>query len=157
MADRAAHLLDHVFPDVPVRQCVVSLPYRLRYELAWNHDTCRGVVAVFVRAVLKCLRARARHDGIVDSRGGADLLRLQQGTRGRPSRCSPGRNRWPAPGHDTQDLPRRTAMSHLVIKGDKMSRSVAAECRPRNAGIAADVAFLRRRDICLATAEVRKS
>ena len=29
MAERAAHLLDHVFPDVPVRQWVLSLPYRL--------------------------------------------------------------------------------------------------------------------------------
>ena len=38
MAERAAHLLDHVFPDVPVRQWVLSLPYRLRYQLAWNHD-----------------------------------------------------------------------------------------------------------------------
>jgi hypothetical protein len=31
MAERAAHLLDqvldHVFPDVPVRQWVLSLPY----------------------------------------------------------------------------------------------------------------------------------
>ena len=26
MAERAAHLLDHVFPDVPVRQWVLSLP-----------------------------------------------------------------------------------------------------------------------------------
>ena len=59
MAERAAHLLDHVFPDVPVRQWVLSLPYRLRYQLAWNHDVCRGVVAVFVRAVLGSLRARA--------------------------------------------------------------------------------------------------
>jgi transposase-like zinc-binding protein len=30
MAERAAHLLDHVFPDVPVRQWVLSLPYRMR-------------------------------------------------------------------------------------------------------------------------------
>jgi transposase-like zinc-binding protein len=52
MAERAAHLLDHVFPDVPVRQWVLSLPYRMRYQLARNHDVCRGVVAVFVRAVL---------------------------------------------------------------------------------------------------------
>jgi hypothetical protein len=71
MAERAAHLLDHVFPDVPVRQWVLSLPYRLRYQLAWNHDVCRGVVAVFVRAVLRCLRARARDDGVMDGRGGA--------------------------------------------------------------------------------------
>ena len=71
MAERAAHLLDHVFPDVPVRQWVLSLPYRLRYQLAWNHDVCRGVVAVFVRAVLGSLRARARDDGVTDGRGGA--------------------------------------------------------------------------------------
>ena len=55
MAERAAHLLDHVFPDVPVRQCrgprrgsragvewVLSLPYRLRYQLAWDHELCRA-------------------------------------------------------------------------------------------------------------------
>jgi hypothetical protein len=29
MAERAAHLVNHVFPDVPVRQWVLSLPYRL--------------------------------------------------------------------------------------------------------------------------------
>ncbi len=47
MAERAAHLVDHVFPDVPVRQWVLSLPYRLRYRLAWDHDLCRTVVAVY--------------------------------------------------------------------------------------------------------------
>jgi len=56
MAERAAHLVDHVFPDVPVRQSVLSLPYRLRYRLAWDHDLCRAVVAVFMRAVLGWLR-----------------------------------------------------------------------------------------------------
>jgi Putative transposase/Transposase zinc-binding domain len=71
MAERAAHLLDHVFPDVPVRQWVLSLPCRLRYQLAWNHDVCRGVVAVFLRAVLGFLRARARDTGVADGRGGA--------------------------------------------------------------------------------------
>ena len=71
MAERAAHLLDHVFPDVPVRQWVLSLPYRLRYQLAWDHDVCRAVVAVFLRAVLGCLRARARDGGVEDGRGGA--------------------------------------------------------------------------------------
>src|SRR6266849_8701521 len=43
----------------------------MRYQLAWNHDVCRGVVAVFVRAVLRCLRARARDGGVPDGRGGA--------------------------------------------------------------------------------------
>ncbi len=71
MAERSAHLIDHVFPDVPVRQWVLSLPYRMRYQLAWNHDACRGVVAAFVRAVLRLLRAHARDGGVDDGRGGA--------------------------------------------------------------------------------------
>ena len=71
MAERAAHLVDRVFPDVPVRQWVLSVPYRLRYRLAWDHDLCRAVVAVFVRAVFGGLRARARDGGVGDGRGGA--------------------------------------------------------------------------------------
>jgi len=71
MTERAAHLLDHVFPDVPVRQWVLSLPYRLRYQLAWDHDLCRAVVGVLLRAVLGFLRARARDGGDADGRGGA--------------------------------------------------------------------------------------
>ena len=46
MAERAAHLVDSVFPDVPVRQWVLSLPYRVRYRLAWDHDLCRAVAIV---------------------------------------------------------------------------------------------------------------
>ncbi len=34
MAERAAHLVDHVLPDVPIRQWVLSVPHHLRYLLA---------------------------------------------------------------------------------------------------------------------------
>ena len=44
MTESAAHLLDDVLPRVPVRQWVLSVPYRLRYLLAWNHDLCRAVL-----------------------------------------------------------------------------------------------------------------
>ncbi len=67
MAERAAHLVDAVLPDVPVRQWVLSLPYRLRYQLAWRHDVCRGVIRVFMAAVLRQLRDIARQAG---GRGG---------------------------------------------------------------------------------------
>jgi hypothetical protein len=60
---------------------VLSLPYRLRYQLAWNHDVCRGVVAVFVRAVLGFLRARARWNGVADGRGGAVAVVQASGAR----------------------------------------------------------------------------
>jgi hypothetical protein len=74
MAERAAHVVDSVFPDVPVRQWVLSLPYRVRYRLAWDHDLCRAVVAVYLRAVLGWLRGRARGDGVPDGRGGAEAI-----------------------------------------------------------------------------------
>jgi hypothetical protein len=36
MADTAAHLVDRVFPDVPVRQWVLTLPYILRFRMAYD-------------------------------------------------------------------------------------------------------------------------
>jgi hypothetical protein len=74
MAERAAHLVDQVFPDVPVRQWVLSLPHRLRYVLAWDHDLCRAVSGVAVRAVLGFLRRRARRVGVADGRSGAVVV-----------------------------------------------------------------------------------
>ena len=38
----------------------MSLPHQLRYVLAWDHEPCRAVAGVFVRAVLGSLRRRAR-------------------------------------------------------------------------------------------------
>ena len=52
MTERAAHLIDHVLPCVPVRQWVLSLPFELRYRLAWDHELCRAVLAVYTRARL---------------------------------------------------------------------------------------------------------
>ena len=71
MAERAAHLVDHVIPDVPVRQWVLSLPHPLRYRLAWDHDLCRRVSAVFCRAVSRLLSDLARAAGLEQPRGGA--------------------------------------------------------------------------------------
>ena len=71
MTERAAHLLDHVFPRVPVRQWVLSLPHRLRYRLAWDHVLCRAVVGCALRAILGFLRRRARDAGVADGRSGA--------------------------------------------------------------------------------------
>jgi hypothetical protein len=74
MAERSAHLIDHVFPDVPVRQWVLSLPHRLRYLLAWDHELCRAVTGVALRTVLGFLRRRARREGVVDGRSGAVVI-----------------------------------------------------------------------------------
>ena len=71
LAERAASLVDRVFPAGSMRQWVLSLPHRLRDRLAWDHDLCRAVVGAFMRAVLGFLRRQARAAGVVDGRGGA--------------------------------------------------------------------------------------
>lgn len=71
MAELAAHLVDGVLGGLPVRQWVLTLPYRLRYALAWDHRLCRAVLAVFVRAVLGFERRRAAQRGVGNGAGGA--------------------------------------------------------------------------------------
>jgi hypothetical protein len=71
MTEGAARLVDEVLPRVPVRQWVLSLPYRLRYLLAWDHGLARAVLGVAVRALLGFQRRRARRYGIRDGRSGS--------------------------------------------------------------------------------------
>jgi hypothetical protein len=74
MAERAAHLVDRVLPDVPVRQWVLTLPFRLRYRLAWDHGLCRVVAGIFARAVMTALRHRAASSGIEGGRSGVVMV-----------------------------------------------------------------------------------
>jgi hypothetical protein len=60
MADTAAHLVDRVFPGVPVRQYVLSLPFVLRTRLAFDQQLCSEVLRIFVQSVFTSLRRRAR-------------------------------------------------------------------------------------------------
>lgn len=48
MADTAAWLVDRVIPEVPVRQWVLSLPYRVRLLCAYDPDACALVRRVLV-------------------------------------------------------------------------------------------------------------
>jgi hypothetical protein len=64
MTECAARLVDSILPHVPVRQWVLSLPHRLRYLLAWDHELCRAVLAVYARVLLSFQRRRARCRGL---------------------------------------------------------------------------------------------
>ncbi len=57
MAETAAHLVDHVFPRLPVRQWVLSLPKRLRYFLRHDRRTVTAVLTIFLRVIEQRLRA----------------------------------------------------------------------------------------------------
>jgi len=59
MADIAAHLVDRVVPIVPVRQWVLSLPFALRYLMAYDARLTSHVLNVFIRSLFGELRRRA--------------------------------------------------------------------------------------------------
>jgi len=76
MAEAAAHLVDHVFPQVPVaapahpalaalmhpcmsRQWVLSLPKRLRYFVHRDSELAGRVLKLWLRAVEERLRQRS--------------------------------------------------------------------------------------------------
>ena len=72
MADTAAWLVDRVIPDgVPVRQWVLSLPYRLRLVCAYEADACALVRGLLVRVVSGMYERRARRLGLPRPRTGA--------------------------------------------------------------------------------------
>jgi len=91
MADTAAHLVDRVLPEVPVRQWVLSLPFALRYRLAYDAQLTSAVLGVFVRTVFSSLRRRARkHWGVERGQCGAVTFVQRFGdalNRGRTRRC----------------------------------------------------------------------
>lgn len=55
MVETAAHQVDHVFPKVPVRQWVLSLPKRLRYFLYHNPKITNKVLRIFLDKIRKQL------------------------------------------------------------------------------------------------------
>jgi hypothetical protein len=71
MANTAAFLVDRVYPDVPVRQYVLTLPYELRKLVAFKADVLTAVARIFVESVFANYRARAKRSGIEAPQCGA--------------------------------------------------------------------------------------
>ena len=59
MSDTASHLADRVFPIVPVRQWVLSLPFALRYRMAFDSRLTSDVLNAFIRALFGEYRTTA--------------------------------------------------------------------------------------------------
>jgi len=74
MAEEAAHLVDHVLPEQPMRQWVLTVPHRVRYLIAFDRALCAQVRRIFVRAVETLLRKKARRSGVQAGRGGAVMF-----------------------------------------------------------------------------------
>ena len=71
MADTAAHLVDNVFPHVPVRQWVLSLPFEIRYRLSYDKRLISDVLAVFLRVIQGWYRNKAKDLGFGNLQGGS--------------------------------------------------------------------------------------
>src|SRR5437773_8976165 len=71
MVDTAAHLVYRVFPRVPVRQWVLSLPFALRYRLAYDSTMTTAVLQVFIRSLFGFYRRLAHDYGIEQTQCGA--------------------------------------------------------------------------------------
>ena len=70
MTAHAAQLVEAVLPWVPVRQWVLTLPYRLRYRLAWDHGLTRAVLGVYARVLQDFYVRHAHRCGIGPLRTG---------------------------------------------------------------------------------------
>jgi hypothetical protein len=64
MVESAAHLVDHVFPEVAVRQFVLTFPFPLRFLLAAQPEALTAVLAVVQRALSTFV---IRHSGLTVS------------------------------------------------------------------------------------------
>ena len=63
MAALTRHIMDFELPHVPVRQWVLSLPYPLRYRLAYDQSLCTAVHRALAHALRQQLRGLARERG----------------------------------------------------------------------------------------------
>ena len=66
MVETAAHLTDHVFPRLPVRQWVLSVPKRLRYFMQRDGAALNMVLRIFLRVIAQSLQSHSTGAGQVD-------------------------------------------------------------------------------------------
>jgi len=72
MAQTAAHLVDHVLPHgVGYRQWVLTLPFDLRYRVAYDAELGRAILRAFVKTLSAWQLERAGESGIESAQWGA--------------------------------------------------------------------------------------
>ncbi len=69
MHNTAAHLVDRVFPDAPLRQWVLTVPFHLRLLLAQNAAAFGALCRIQAEELLAFHERRARQAGIGKGRG----------------------------------------------------------------------------------------
>ena len=71
MSEGATDLVDHVLPAVPIRQWVLTLPFPLRFPLAFDGKVLGEVLRIFMDTVACWYRERQADRGLPAGEGGA--------------------------------------------------------------------------------------
>jgi hypothetical protein len=82
----AADLVDHVIPDVPIRQWVLTMPFPLRFPLAFDGKLLGQVLRIFTDTVAWWYRERQADRGLPAGQGGA-VTAIQRASS--DLRCNP--------------------------------------------------------------------
>ena len=130
MNEGAANLVDHVLPDVPIRQFVLTLPFPLRFPLAFDGKLLGQVLRIFTDTVSAWYRARHTERGLPAGATGA-VTAIQRANSDlrlnphfhtlfldgvyAPDRDGRGRMFHPAPGPRQQDIERLVERASLRI------------------------------------------
>jgi hypothetical protein len=70
-AQSAANLVDHVLPDVPLRQFVVTFPFELRARLAYDGKLLSAVTRIAIDSILGFYKRRVRDEQTIKGQSGA--------------------------------------------------------------------------------------
>lgn len=71
MLDQEAHITEEILPDLPIRQFVFTVPFALRYRMAFNPKLCSDVRRGVMRALFSFYRRQADKKNITPGPTGA--------------------------------------------------------------------------------------
>ena len=74
MCETAAHLVDNVFPEVPVRQWVTTFPYNLRYLFAYNKKALTKALEITTRSINRFYKKQGKELGLTNPQTGSVTL-----------------------------------------------------------------------------------
>jgi hypothetical protein len=60
MNDTAAHLVDRVLPQTPIRQWVCSMPFSLRYPMGYDKKLCADILSAFASELMHWYKLRGK-------------------------------------------------------------------------------------------------
>lgn len=86
MCQATANLLDHVLPEAPLRQWVLTMPHELQRRVAYDGKVFGEVTRLFTDSVLGWYRRRLADEGAPNGRGGAVVV-MQRASS--DLRCNP--------------------------------------------------------------------